>query len=157
MPKFPSRSAAPLLLPLALLVGSGCAGDGPPRAASPEPAAGSIGGVVAHPAHVVPAMRICALSADPAKTRCIDHPMHADEYRIDGLAPGDYTVIAEVIAPRATYRRGGHMRTVQCVRAPCPDMPATVTVAPGARLDDIDLNRFYSGREDFPALPGTAE
>lgn len=157
MPMLPFRSAACLLLPLALLVGSGCAGDGPPRASSPEPAVGSIGGVVHHPAHVVPAMRICALSADPAKTRCIDHPTHADEYRIDGLAPGDYRVVAEVIAARATYRHGGHMRTVQCVRAPCPDMLATVTVAPGAYLDDIDLDGFYGRREDFPALPATAE
>jgi hypothetical protein len=157
MPILPTRSAALAVSCLLLTAGSGCVGATQPRDTPPDAATGSIAGVVRHPAHVVPAMRICALSTDPEKTRCIGHPTHADEYRIDGLAPGEYVVIAQVIAARATYRHGSHVQPVQCIRAPCPDMPATVTVTSGAHLDDIDLNAFHDRREDFPALPATAD
>jgi hypothetical protein len=51
------------------------------------------------------------------------------------------------------YRVGGHVQPVQCIRAPCPDMPASVAVAAGATVSGIDINGFYEKRDDFPAIP----
>lgn len=113
----------------------------------------TIEGVIRHPAHVVPALRICALGGEDGRPahRCVATRAGADRYRIDGIAPGDYIVIAE--AAEGLYRLGGHMQVVQCIRAPCPEQPKTVTVIAGATLRGIDLTHFYDEREDFPALP----
>ena len=81
----------------------------------------------------------------------LDTRAAVDTYRIDGLPPGDYQVFAAV--PKGMYRSGGHMQAVQCIRAPCPDQPKTVTVTAGAVLDGIDLGFFDETRADFPALP----
>ncbi len=128
---------------------AGCA----TAASRPHTAMGSIEGVIQHPAHAVPAMRICALSTSPTREphRCITTRAADDTYRIDGLAPGDYQVFADV--GRGMYRIGGHVQQVQCIRAPCPEQPKTVTVTAGATLDGIDLTFFDEARADFPALP----
>jgi hypothetical protein len=143
-----------------LLSASGCAQSGPRG----RPATGAIEGHILHPAHAIPAMRVCAIAAldgsaiedasgAPAQPRriCVSTRSGQGRYRIVGLPPGDYTVIAA--AENAHFPVGGHMQPVQCIRAPCPEMPKSVTVAAGARLVDIDLNGFYERREDFPALP----
>ncbi|MFZ5637830.1 MAG: carboxypeptidase-like regulatory domain-containing protein [Pseudomonadota bacterium] len=149
MPSFRPATVS-VALAAALLSASGCAQSGP-RA---QPATGAIEGHILHPAHAIPAMRICAIAAGaPAQADrvCVSTRSSQGRYRIAGLPPGDYTVIA--VAENAHYPVGGHMQQVQCIRAPCPEMPKTVTVAPGARVVDIDLNGFYERREDFPALP----
>lgn len=114
---------------------------------------GSIVGVLKHPAHVVPAMRVCALSTAPTREphRCTTTRAGADRYRIDGLPPGDYQVFAEVA--EGMHRIGGHVQQVQCIRAPCPEQPKTITVTSGATLGGIDLTFFDEVRADFPALP----
>ncbi len=115
--------------------------------------AGSIEGVIQHPAQAVPAMRVCALSTAPTREphRCTTTRAGADRYRIDGLPPGDYQVFADVA--KGLYRVGGHMQVVQCIRAPCPEQPKAITVLSGAGLRDIDLTHFYDARADFPMLP----
>lgn len=145
-----ARFHAPLLIPLAAaLLLAGCA----TAAGIPQPATGSIEGVIQHPAHVVPAMRICALpTAQPGEPhRCTNTRASDDTYRIDGLPPGEYQVFAE--AARGMYRHGGHMQAVQCIRAPCPDQPKTITLAADVALGGIDLTFFDETRADFPALP----
>ncbi len=115
---------------------------------------GTIAGRILHPAHVVPALRICAIGSGApadAKRICIDTRPSQDTYRIERLPPDDYIVIAA--AGAGPYRVGGHMQQVQCIRAPCPDMPASVTVAAGANVADIDIQNFYEKRDDFPAMP----
>ena len=114
---------------------------------------GSIVGVLKHPAHVVPAMRVCALSTAPTREphRCTTTRAGADRYRIDGLPPGDYQVFAEVA--KGMHRIGGHVQQVQCIRAPCPEQPKTITVTSGAMQGGIDLTFFDDARADFPALP----
>ena len=157
----------PLLVPLAfsaaLLTGSGCArsqphvdaaqtGATPTRTGAPR--TGAIEGRILHPAHVVPALRICAIGSGApadAKKICIDTRSSQDTYRIDGLPPDDYVVLA--VADKGVYRVGGHMQQVQCIRAPCPDMPASVTVAAGGVVTGIDIKNFYEKRDDFPAIP----
>lgn len=139
-----------LFIPLATaLLLAGCA----TAAGIPRPATGSIQGVIQHPAHAVPAMRICALSTAPTREphRCISTRTADDTYRIDGLPPGDYQVFAEV--GKGMYGIGAHVQQVQCIRAPCPEQPKTITVAAGAVLDGIDLRFFDEARAGFPALP----
>jgi len=143
------RSAAFVAALVATLSSGACAtpaGDGAKT--------GSIAGRILHPAHVVPALRICAIGSG-ATTRatriCVRTRAHEGRYRIDGLPPGEYILIAATT--ESLYRVGGHMQQVQCIRAPCPEMPKPVTVAPAAIVDDIDLNRFYERRDDLPALP----
>jgi hypothetical protein len=117
-----------------------------------RPAEGSIEGVIQHPGHVVPAMRICAIATDPARTsHCIATRAGDDTYRIDGLPAGEYQVFAE--AARGLHRFGGHLQAVQCIRAPCPEQPKTIALAPGAMQGGIDLTFFDDARADFPALP----
>lgn len=151
----------PLLVSLtfaaSLLTGSGCArsqphADDAQTGATPA-STGTIAGHILHPAHVVPALRICAIgSGAPAEAKriCIDTRPGQDTYRIEQLPPDDYVVIAA--AGAGPYRIGGHMQQVQCIRAPCPDMPASVTVAAGANVTAIDINGFYEKRDDFPVM-----
>ncbi len=149
----------PLLRPLSLSVAlattlfcaNGCAQSG----TRDEPAAGgTIEGHILHPAHAIPAMRICAIgSGAPAQAQsvCIRTRSGQGRYRITGLAPDEYTVFAA--AENDIYPVGGHVQQVQCIRAPCPEMPKSVTVVTGAHVADIDINRFYEKRDDFPVLP----
>lgn len=117
-----------------------------------RPAGGRIEGVIQHPAHVVPAMRICAIAIDPPRTpHCIATRAGDDTYRIDGLPAGEYQVFAAVA--RRSYGVGAHTHPVQCIRAPCPEQPKTITLAAGAALGGIDLTFFDETRADFPALP----
>ena len=145
-----------LALAVSLLTGSGCARSQPHAddAQTGSTKTGAIEGRILHPAHVVPALRICAIgSGAPAEaTRiCLDTRSSQDTYRIGGLPPDEYVVIA--VAGAGVYRIGGHMQQVQCIRAPCPDMPASVTVAAGANVTGIDIKNFYEKRDDFPAMP----
>jgi hypothetical protein len=130
-------------------------GQIPRERASASERGGSIAGKIAHPAHVVPAMRICAIgSGAPQQARrvCVRTKRDQTTYRIDGLPADEYIVIAQTESGPAQYRIGGHMQQVQCIRAPCPAMPASVTVSEKAHVDGVDLNDFYDAREDFPAL-----
>jgi hypothetical protein len=152
--------AHPAIALCAALLAAGCASR---AAETPAPATASLGGVIRHPAQAVPHMRICALRADvpadlpaaaqqrAAASRCV-HTRHGDDtYRIDGLAAGEYVVIARV--ERGMYAVGGHVQPVQCIRAPCPEMLAPVRLAAAQAREDIDLNGFYDERPDFPPLP----
>jgi hypothetical protein len=113
---------------------------------------GSIAGAIQHPDHVIPSMRICAIgSGQPAAHVCVLKPRYEDTYRIDSLAPDDYIVIAS--ARSSLYGIGGHVQAVQCISAPCPEMPMTVTVLVGANVTGIDINGFYNKRDDFPTMP----
>lgn len=129
------------------------AGDGGAQSGKPPMRTGAIEGRILHPAHVVPALRICAIGSGAsaeAKRICIDTRASRDTYRIEGLPPDDYVVIAA--GNEGFYRVGGHVRPVQCFRAPCPDMPASVAVAAGTNVRGIDINGFYNKRDDFPTL-----
>ena len=168
----PFLPAFHLLLPIGLAavsLAAGCAGSeardpgAPPEATAPttkpapatrSAAGGSIAGRIAYDAGPAPAMRICAIgSGDPADAaaRCVRTAAGATAYRIDGLGDDDYNVFAWTTT--SPPRVGGHVRQVQCIRAPCPPMPESVTVAGGARVDGVDLDGFYDRREDFPPPP----
>lgn len=157
------------LLPLsvacaAALFAAGCAGSeardpGAPPEAAPatagrSAAGGTIAGAIAYDAGPAPALRICAIgSGDPAEAtqRCVRTAAGATRYRIDGLPADDYSVFAWTTT--SPPRVGGHVEQVQCIRAPCPPMPAGVTLGSGAKVDGVDLNGFYDQRDDFPPMP----
>ena len=110
----------------------------------------TIGGVVMHPAKVVPAMRVCASPTEGGADLCADKPAHADRWQMR-VPAGEYQVFAwPVDGARGT---GAYLQPVQCIRAPCPPMPATVRVGPGEVRDDIDLTGFDASRTDLPAAP----
>lgn len=145
------------LLVLALASAGGCATAGDTRtsgeATGAAVATGRIEGAIRHPAHVVPAMRICAIgSGAPAQARrvCIQTGNGQDRYRIDGLPPDDYVVVAN--ATDGLYRIGGHLQQVQCIRAPCPPMPAPITLSAGAQVRDADIGHFQDRNDQLPAL-----
>ncbi|NOT87672.1 MAG: hypothetical protein HOP03_05775 [Lysobacter sp.] len=151
------QTVSPLSLVACLIalsmIASGCAGSEPRAAdARNDAKTGSIEGNIAHPAHAIPAMRICAIgSGASAKSVCVRTRRGQGRYRIDGVTPGDYIVIGS--SDESVKRLGGHVQQVQCIRAPCPEMPVSLSVAPGAHLAGIDINGFYDQRDDFPALP----
>ena len=146
------------LVAFAGIAGSGCARS--ETRSAPAPAAsgaieGAIEGSILHPAHAIPPMRICAIGSgapNAAKRVCVDTRRDQGRYRIAGLPADAYVVIAETTDDSAMYRVGGHMQQVQCIRAPCPEMPKSVVVGEGATVDGIDLDRFYDARDDFPSL-----
>jgi hypothetical protein len=143
----------PLLVALSLC--SACARSEVHDAPLGKTQGGAIEGRILHPAHVIPPMRICAIGSgapNEARRICIETRRDQSRYRIEGLPADDYIVIAETDGRIPMYRVGGHMQPVQCIRAPCPEMPKTVTVGENAVVDGIDLNVFYDTREDFPSL-----
>lgn len=144
-----STTPLPLLLLACLLACTACAQPDAHVPASRDDA--SLSGTIQHPAHAVPAMRICAVAEAPARPVCIAHRAGQDHYTLSGLAPGVYQVIAQ--ADDGMFPVGGHVHAVQCIRAPCPEMLQEVTLAAGEHRDGIDLNGFYPERADFPAMP----
>jgi hypothetical protein len=132
---------------LLLLVGCAAASAGGTRL-DPKAPQGAIGGRIAFPAGVAPAMRICAITGDAQ--RCIDSPAGRTLYRIGELPDGEYQVVARV--EDASTPVAGHVQEVQCIRAPCPPQLATLSVAGGKEIANADLNGFYAERPEFPAL-----
>lgn len=110
----------------------------------------TLGGAVQHPAHVVPAMRICAVPADGGAAICVDKPAHAGLWRLS-VPAGEYQMFAW--PSRGDDGTGAYLQPVQCIRAPCPPMPATVRVRAGEVRDDLDLTGFDPARTDLPAAP----
>jgi hypothetical protein len=114
----------------------------------PKAPQGAIGGRIEYPAGVAPAMRICAIAGDARN--CVDIPAGRTLYRIGNLPDGDYQVVARVEDGKTPV--AGHVKQVQCIRAPCPAQLETLQVAQGKEIATADLNGFYEQREDFPAL-----
>lgn len=157
-----SPIASTAALAFALIVCSGCVRsetrERAQREATPPASAktgGTIEGRIQHPGHVIPPMRICAIGSgapNEATQVCVQTLRDQTSYRIEGLPADDYIVIAQTDGSVPLYRVGGHMQQVQCIRAPCPQMPAEVIVRESAHVDGIDINQFYDKRDDFPAL-----
>ena len=138
------------LLWLALSALCACAEVGAARAETAGTAV--ISGAIVFPAELPPAMRICAVPGSGEPPICVSSPAGGKQYRLEHLPPGDYQLVAKV-AEGDRLRVGGHMQSVQCVRAPCPDLLATVSVAAAQQQAGIDINEFFVARADFPALP----
>ena len=113
----------------------------------PKAPQGAVGGRIAYPQGVAPAMRICAIAGEAQ--RCIDSPAGRTLYRIGELPDGVYNVVARVEDPQLPF--AGHVQQVQCIRAPCPAQLVTLELAQGKEIATADLNGFYAERGDVPA------
>lgn len=125
-------------------------------AGAPPAARGSasLSGSIEFPGEAIPALRVCAIDiADPARHRCVRTAAGTASYRLDGLAAGEYQVWAWLIAPEADIRMLRAMQDVQCIRAPCPRQPLTVTLAEGARVAQVTLNEAAAAFDDAPPAP----
>ncbi len=145
-----------MLIVFATLVSSGCVRSEPREAPGEPRATGSIEGRILHSEALVPALRICAIGSgapEQAKHICVRTQAHRTAYRIERVPAGDYVIVAQADNGPIASRFGGHMQQVQCIRAPCPSVPATVTVGENVRVQGIDLNEFFAEREGLPALP----
>lgn len=132
------------LLLLSCLALAGCAH------AARDGGTATLGGVADHRAHVVPAMRICAMPTDGGAAVCVDKRAHEDRWQLS-VPAGEYQVFAW--SDRPGDGPGAYLKPVQCIRAPCPPMPATVRVRAGDVRDDIDVSGFEDARTDLPASP----
>lgn len=146
-----------LVYAIAAVAGFACSGcvRSETRGAPSPTASGAIEGRIVHPGQIVPALRICAIGGgapEQAARICVRTRRDQTDYRIENVPAGDYIVVAQAEGGATPYRLGGHMQQVQCIRAPCPSVPATVMVGEGARATDIDLNEFFAEREGFPTL-----
>lgn len=126
---------------------TGCAVAPTPR---PDVPSASLSGLIRYPSEVTPMMRLCALPATGAGS-CINTLPGQRDYRIPGLAGGEYRVVAALT--EGDMRTGGHVMEVRCIRAPCPEQLKTVVVPAGVAVTGIDINGFYPPREDFPPMP----
>jgi hypothetical protein len=111
---------------------------------------GSIAGIIQYPEKTIPAMQVCALNTQTQTTSCIKTRAGQAQYLIKGLPAADYYVLANM--GQGPLKVGGHMVQVQCIRAPCPALLKAISVTPKQALSNINLNGFYSSREDFPVL-----
>ena len=122
----------------------------PASAAVPKSKTGSISGHIEYGSESIPAMHVCAIATtEPRRVGCVRTQQDQAEYRIDGLAPGDYAVYG--------WFNEGDMRvirarqTIMCIRAPCPPgEPIVVTLAPGDHYIRAHLNDYA---EAFPGMP----
>jgi hypothetical protein len=125
----------------------------PAPVAEPRTNTGSISGHIQYGSESIPAMHICAIATTaPGRVGCVRTPRDQADYRIDGLAPGDYAVYG--------WFNEGDMRvirarqTIMCIRAPCPPGdPVVVTLAPGDHYGRAHLNDVASAFPGMPAEP----
>lgn len=125
----------------------------PAAAAAPKLKTGSISGHIEYGSESIPAMHVCAIATTaPSRVGCVRTKVDQAEYRIDGLAPGDYAVYG--------WFNEGDMRvirarqTIMCIRAPCPPgEPIVVTLAPGDHYTRANLNDYADAFPGMPAEP----
>lgn len=125
----------------------------PPAAALPKPKTGSISGRIEYGSESIPPMHVCAIATTaPSRIGCVRTQRDQADYRIDGLAPGDYAVYG--------WFNEGDMRVIRarqvimCIRAPCPPgEPIVVTLAAGDHYSRANLNDYAESFPDMPAEP----
>jgi hypothetical protein len=111
-----------------------------------------------YPADSMPALAIYALSTTDSSRYFYVVTTGQLSYRIAGVAPGTYYVIAYLAAPRSARFKalvGGYTRFLACEGAPnCNDHTLIqVTVHPGETVSHINPNDYYGGI--YPPRPGT--
>jgi hypothetical protein len=111
----------------------------------------SISGDIQYPMQRIPPMRICAISDENKTHACVETKAGEKTYAIQNLPPANYIVIVEAHGGKLPV--AAHVAPVQCIRAPCPDLPKVITIAAGSRLTNIHINGFYDARSDFPKMP----
>lgn len=114
--------------------------------------AGSIAGTLSYPSEYVPPMRVCAFELADATAYCVRTGKHQARYRLDGVPPGDYLVLA--FPQEAGALPGGYTGCVRDLTAACGDHELQpIVVAAGRTTPDIDPADYYADAADWPQEP----
>ena len=129
------------------------AGDVAPAAATtPDASSGSITGTLSYPSEYLPPMQVCAFELADATPYCMRTSKDQAQYRLDGVPPGDYLVLA--FPQEADALPGGYTGCVRNLNADCRDHDLQpIIVAAGQTTPDVDPADYYAEAADWPQEP----
>lgn len=127
--------------------------DGAPAAAATtDGSTGRISGTLSYPSEYLPPMRVCAFDLAEATPYCVRTNKDQAQYRLDGVPPGDYLVLA--FPQEADALPGGYTGCVRDLSADCRDHDLQpIIVAAGQTTPDIDPADYYADAADWPQEP----
>ncbi len=113
---------------------------------------GSIAGTLSYPSEMIPAMMVVARNIQNASYSYVLTVDHQGDFQIDGLAPGNYTVISYTAVGDLG---GGYTQMVPCgLSVNCNDHSLIpVTVNPGQITGGVMPHDWYAPAGTFPAKP----
>ncbi len=145
----PAATAAPTASPRAAATAVEAA---PASAAAPAAGTGAITGRLSYPSEYLPPMRVCAFELAEATPYCARTGKDQAQYRLDGVPPGDYLVLA--FPQEAHALPGGYTGCVRNLNADCRDHDLQpIVVAAGQTTPDIDPADYYADAADWPQEP----
>ena len=113
---------------------------------------GGISGALSYPSEYLPPMRICAFELAEATPYCVRTDKGQAQYRIEGVPPGDYLVLA--FPQEADALPGGYTACVPDLSAGCGDHDLKpIIVAAGQTTSDINPADYYADAADWPQEP----
>jgi hypothetical protein len=130
--------------------------------ATPAPAtdAGSISGSLNYPAESLPAMYVTAFEVGTQNYKYVMTGEGQQNYKIDGLPPGNYQVVAYAVGSSAfpAGLSGGYTQAVLCgLGQSCTDHALiSIPVAAEQVVAGIDPADWYLVEGAFPPFPGSA-
>ena len=128
------------------------AGEPPAAAATTAASTGRITGTLSYPSEYLPPMRVCAFELAEATPYCVRTGKDQAQYRLDGVPPGDYLVLA--FPQEADALPGGYTGCVPDLIAACSDHDLKpIIVAAGKTTPDIDPTDYYTDAADWPQEP----
>lgn len=117
-------------------------GDGP----------GRITGTLSYPSEYLPPMRVCAFELAEATPYCVRTDKDQAQYRLEGVPPGDYLVLA--FPQEADALPGGYTGCVPDLSADCSDHDLKpIIVNADQTTSDIDPADYYAEAADWPQEP----
>ena len=124
----------------------------PSVAATTDGSTGRITGTLSYPSEYLPPMRVCAFELAEATPYCVRTGEDQAQYRIEGIPPGDYLVLA--FPQEADALPGGYTGCVPDLSAGCGDHDLKpIIVAAGQTTPDIDPADYYAEAADWPQEP----
>lgn len=145
----PSAAAATTMSPAAAAPAVDAA---PVDAGPPAAGTGRITGRLSYPSEYVPPMRVCAFELAEATPYCVRTGKDQAQYRLEGVPPGDYLVLA--FPQEADALPGGYTGCVRDLSADCRNHDLQpIIVAAGQTTPDIDPADYYADAADWPQEP----
>ena len=113
---------------------------------------GRITGTLSYPSEYLPPMRVCAFELAEATPYCVRTDKDQAQYRLEGVPPGDYLVLA--FPQEADALPGGYTGCVPDLSAGCGDHDLKpIIVNAGQTTPDIDPADYYAEAADWPQEP----
>ena len=148
----PAANAAPARPAVTAPAVAPQAGEPPAAAATTAASTGRITGTLSYPSEYLPPMRVCAFELAEATPYCVRTGKDQAQYRLDGVPPGDYLVLA--FPQEADALPGGYTGCVPDLSAGCSDHDLKpIIVAASQTTPDIDPADYYAEAADWPKEP----